>query len=126
MGGFALRGDEVGDGFGLCQVEFAVHKCPSGELTRKGQPCAVLDEEFEESLLDEDGAVDADLGSVLTRERVWCLEKGHHGFVEGHLRAGSLVRPDDLTVVSTVAFNLIFSKAFSLEQATHDAVSLWT
>ena len=46
--GAVRRGDDVGDTFGLCEVEFAGQECPNGKFTRGSGPGTVSDEQLDD------------------------------------------------------------------------------
>ena len=83
VGCFVLRGDDVGHGFGLGQVELPVNERPAGELTWHGHPRACFDEKFQKPLLDIDRAMHADLHRIFSSEGMRRGEKGDQHLVEG-------------------------------------------
>ena len=64
-GGIAARGDDVGDGFGLGQVDAAVEKCAAGEFAGRGEARAGGDCDRDDAADDELAAVALDFGDVL-------------------------------------------------------------
>jgi len=81
-----LGGDEVGDCFGLGEVETSVQKRPLGEFSWVCHPYPGVDEEFEDGADDEGGAVAENLGRVLACERVGCAVNRNEDFIYGFAR----------------------------------------
>ena len=63
--GIATRGDEVGDGLGLGEIDAAVEKCAAGEFAGLGQARAGVEGERHDAAHDEGAAVALDFGDVL-------------------------------------------------------------
>ena len=68
MSSSRLSIDEVGNGFGLREVEATIEEGTLGELARTCHACTSSDEQTEDFLLDVDGAVARDFDSVFACE----------------------------------------------------------
>ena len=67
-GRVGLRLDQIGDGFGLHQVELVVQECPLGKLARLRGPGAQFERPVDQPLQDERAAVALQLEDVLAGE----------------------------------------------------------
>lgn len=76
-------GDEVGYGFGLRQVEFAVGEGPPGELAGGGQAAALTQQQGDDLLLYVGRTVARNLYGVFAGEGVGGNEEGGDDVVEG-------------------------------------------
>jgi len=77
-----LRCDDVGHGFGLREVEFAVEKGALCEFARVGLPRTALLEQRHQPRGNIRRGVARDFHSVFAREGMWRAIDGEHGFVE--------------------------------------------
>ena len=91
VGGLVGGGDEVGDGFGLAEVELAVEVGAHGELAGTGHSATVLDEEVEDATDDVSGAVTGDFHGVLASVAVGGAEDGDEGFVDEFSMRGNRI-----------------------------------
>ena len=66
--GIAARGDDIGDGLGLGEIDAAVQKCAAGEFARLGHARARVDGERHDAADDEWTAVALDFGDILAGE----------------------------------------------------------
>ena len=84
---------EVGEGFGLREVEFAVAEGAEGELAGLSEACAAVDECGEESLLEVEGAVAGEFDGFFAGEAVRCGEVGGDAVVDiGDAAVGGVSR----------------------------------
>ncbi len=72
--GFGFGGDEVGGGFGLEEVQFAVLEGAAGEFAGFGGAGAATDEGAGDGGEDGAAAVEGEFGAVFAGEAVWCWE----------------------------------------------------
>ena len=86
--------DEIQDGFGLSQIEFAVQKSAFGEFAGFGLACAGGKEGLQNAASGLGSAVALDFGGIFAGERVRGAENEQQGIVEDF--AGG--RSDDLSV----------------------------
>ena len=86
--------DEIQDGFGLSQIEFAVQKSAFGEFAGFGLACAGGQEGLQNAASGLGSAVALDFGGIFAGERVRGAENEQQGIVEDF--AGG--RSDDLSV----------------------------
>ena len=93
MGSTVGGGDEVGDGFGLTEVELAVEVGTHGELTRTGQAATFLHEKVENGVEDVAGTVTGDFPGVLASVASGSTEDGEDDVVY------DFVVSDDMGVV---------------------------
>ena len=77
-----FRGNEVGDGFGLGEVEPAVQESALGEFTRAGLAASCLDERPHDFTLDELRAVDVELHRVFAGVGAGAAQDEGESFVE--------------------------------------------
>ena len=63
--GIAARGDDVGDGFGLGQIDAAVEKCAAGEFAGLGKARAGGDGDRDDAADNELAAMALDFGDIL-------------------------------------------------------------
>ena len=88
--GKGLGFDEVADGFGLGEVEFAGEEGALGEFAGVGEACAEGEGAAEEKIKDDGRAVGGDLDEVVASVGVGCGEEGDYRFVD-RLGGGGVV-----------------------------------
>jgi len=91
--GEGLGFDEVADGLGLSEVEFAGEECALGKFAGVGEAGSEEEGAAEEKVEDDGGAVGGDLDEVVAGVGVGGGEEGDDGFVDGlgGLRVSGLV-----------------------------------
>ncbi len=78
-----LRIDEVADGFGLDEIEFAGKEGPLGELAGLSETCTDCERAAQQQIEDNGRAVRGDLNEVFRGVGVGCGEEGDDGFIDG-------------------------------------------
>ena len=81
MGTFGLGLDEVGHGFSLREVHFAVKEGALGELSGMGHAATVRQQHLHDLLLDKDRSVAGNLHHVLASVGVRCGKLGYDNLV---------------------------------------------
>ena len=81
MGGTAGRGNQVGHGLGLAQVQFAGQKGTLRELPAQGLAATALDEQLHHPADDIPGPVATDFRGIFASIRVGGTINAHHHFV---------------------------------------------
>ena len=99
-GQFGAGMDEVGDGFGLGQVDAAIKEGAFGKLARQSEPRATLQECVEDELRREQAAVTRDFHDILPSEGARGAHDGEEDFIHG------LGLSDDASVVDGVGWGL--------------------
>ncbi len=84
----ALRLHDIGNRFGLDQVDPAVHEGPPGELPRFGQPNPLGHDEIQDSSNGQGSPVAMDLHHVLAGVRIRRPHDNHQGFVDNGVVPG--------------------------------------
>ena len=80
--GSRFGGDEVGDGFGLGEVEFAVCECAAGKFARHSAATAFLHQQGDKRPAYVEGAVAGYFDGVFAGERVGCTKERYDHLVE--------------------------------------------
>ena len=75
-------GNQVGYGFGLAQVHFAMHEGTLGKFAGPGQPATLGDEQLQHFLQDIVAPVAADFGAILARVGMGCPENRDQHLVD--------------------------------------------
>ena len=98
QGQFGAGMDQVGDGFGLGQIDPAVEEGAPGKLPGLGGPRAVLEDRVQDGFGREQAAMTGDFDDVLARERA---RRAHDG--DQHLVHG-VAASDDVAKMNGVRF----------------------
>jgi len=123
MGCCGFGRDEVGHGFGLRQVELTVQEGAEGKFPLRSNACALLDEQLDDLLLDELGAVAGNFDGVFAGIRVGRFKKTDEYFVQYNI---AIVQHTEMDGVGFFAFEPLFFQVFGGKNAFADGNSVGT
>ena len=110
---FGVGVNQVGYGFGLCEVKLSVQKSPLRKFPWTCQTRSHANKEFDHLLYDVGGTVRGDLDYILFGKGTWSHKKRHQHLVENLLPIAKCAEVDGM--------RSLFFQVFSIKDFVADA-----